>query len=201
MHDLRYLERARRQKTNPDGGVIAQKREGFANLFANRNARRDSGDLVSAGAEWKSVVRLDGSFSAGSTDALHGQGGLPGFFGDKPVLFFDHGARGSIAVEPAEDFARNSAVGSLCSVFVEHIEQNECFSRRWLSCHSPSPIIAQSAMTSLRIVIALLLFAGARSFPKTFRDHALVMRYASKAPAARKTSSAVSPDSISLDPP
>ena len=105
MHDLRYLERARRQKTNPDGGVIAQKREGFANLFANRNARRDSGDLVSAGAEWKSVVRLDGSFSTGPTDALHRQRWIPGLFGNNPVLLFDHGPRGSIAIAPAKDFA------------------------------------------------------------------------------------------------
>jgi hypothetical protein len=90
---------------------------------------------------WRFVVHLDGSFSAGSSDALHGQRGLSGLFGDKPVLLFDHGARGSITVEPAKDFAWNAAVGPLRSVFVEHVKQNELFSRRWLSCHSPSPIL------------------------------------------------------------
>src|ERR1051326_1014597 len=84
----------------------------------------------------------DGSFSTGSTDALHRHGGIPGLFGNKPVLLFDHGARGSIAVEPAKDFAWNAAIGPLGSIFVEHIKQDEFFARCRLSCHSPSPIIA-----------------------------------------------------------
>ena len=74
-----------------------------------------------------------------SMDALHRQCRLAGFFGDKPVLFFDDGARGSIAVEPAENVAGNSAIGSLRPVFVDHVEQDESFSRCRLSCHGPSP--------------------------------------------------------------
>jgi hypothetical protein len=37
-----------------DGGVVAQKREGFTNLFANRDAKRDDGNSISAGVAWKS---------------------------------------------------------------------------------------------------------------------------------------------------
>jgi small subunit ribosomal protein S21 len=114
-----------------------------------RNRRRSSAatrPLLKRAALSSGVARSmqrvhHGSLSWGSTDALHGQSRLPGLFGDEPVLFFDHGTRGSIAVEPAKRFAWNAAVGSLGSVFVEHIEQDKCFSRCWLACHSPSPII------------------------------------------------------------
>jgi len=40
----------------------------------------------------------------------------------------------------------------------------------------------------------------ASSAGQPFRDHALVIAHAGKRPEARKTPSAVSPDSISLDP-
>jgi hypothetical protein len=40
-------------KIDPEGGVVAQKRDGFNNLFASRLARREGGELISAGAAWK----------------------------------------------------------------------------------------------------------------------------------------------------
>jgi Family of unknown function (DUF5906) len=40
-------------KIEPGGGVIVQKREGFTNLFACRQARYDDGTLILAGAAWK----------------------------------------------------------------------------------------------------------------------------------------------------
>src|ERR1043166_378951 len=83
-----------------------------------------------------------GSFSTGSADALHRQGGIPGLFSNEPVLRFDPGALGSIAVEPAKDFAWNSAIGPMGSIFVEHIKQDKFFARCRLSCHSCSPVFA-----------------------------------------------------------
>jgi hypothetical protein len=78
-------------------------------------------------------------FRAGAADALDGQGRLAGFFGDQAVLLFDHGVGGGVAVETAEDFARNSAVGSLGAVRVEHVEQIEFGARCRLPCHDLSP--------------------------------------------------------------
>jgi uncharacterized protein DUF5906 len=40
-------------RIDPGGGVIVQKREGFTNLFACRQARRAKGTLISAGVAWK----------------------------------------------------------------------------------------------------------------------------------------------------
>ena len=82
----------------------------------------------------------DSSPPAGSTDALHSDEGFTGFLGNKSVLFFDHAARRGITVEPTKDFAWNSAIRALGSVFVEHIKENESFSRCGLSCHSLSRI-------------------------------------------------------------
>src|ERR1700674_4866433 len=88
-----------------------------------------------------SARRGDGArlFRAGPPDALDGQGRMAGLFGDEPVLFFDHGARGSVTVESAEDFAWNPAVGSLRSIGVEHVEQIEFGARCRLPCHDLSP--------------------------------------------------------------
>jgi hypothetical protein len=79
---------------------------------------------------------LAGLFSAGSADTLDRQGGFARPFSDKPILFFDRGARGSIPIKTTKDFAWNSAIRSLRTVFVEHIEQREFCSRRRFSCHS-----------------------------------------------------------------
>jgi hypothetical protein len=68
------------------------------------------------------VPFLAGSFSAGSADTLDGQGGVAGPFSDKPILFFDRGARGSIPIKATKDFTWNSAIRSLRTVFVKHIE-------------------------------------------------------------------------------
>jgi hypothetical protein len=68
------------------------------------------------------VPFLAGSFSAGSADTLDGRGGFAGPFSDKPILFFDRGARGSIPIKPTKDFTWNSAIRSLRTVFVKHIE-------------------------------------------------------------------------------
>jgi len=81
------------------------------------------------------------SFSAGSADAFDGQSRIAGFLGDKPVLFFDYAARGSIAIEAAENFAWNAAIGPLRAVFVEYIEESEFCSRCRFSCHSQSPLL------------------------------------------------------------
>jgi hypothetical protein len=40
-------------RIEPGGGITVQKREGFNNLFACRNARLDDGKLISAGDAWK----------------------------------------------------------------------------------------------------------------------------------------------------
>jgi len=53
---------------------------------------------------------------AGAADAFDRQGGAAGLFGDKPVLFFDHGTRRGIAVHAAKEFPRNSAIGPLRAV-------------------------------------------------------------------------------------
>ena len=86
------------------------------------------------------AVRLqlwyDSSLSTGSVDALDSDEGLAGLLSDKPVLFFDRSARRGIAVEPAEDFTWNSAIGALGSIFVDHIKEDESFARCGLSCHS-----------------------------------------------------------------
>jgi hypothetical protein len=64
----------------------------------------------------------DPSFSPGSADSLDGRGGLAGPFSDKPILFFDRGARGSISIKATKDFTWNSAIRPLRTVFVEYIE-------------------------------------------------------------------------------
>jgi len=84
-------------------------------------------------------LHLGASFPRDRRMLFTAKAGLPDFVSDKPVLFFDHGARGSVPVEPAEDFARNPAIGPLGPVFVYNVKQDESFSRCWLSCHSPSP--------------------------------------------------------------
>jgi hypothetical protein len=63
-----------------------------------------------------------GLFAAGSADALYRQRRIAGLFGDQPILFFDHGARGSVAVKAAEDLHWNAAIGSLGTIFVKHVE-------------------------------------------------------------------------------
>src|SRR5262249_48299328 len=84
----------------------------------------------------------DGSLSTGSADTLDSVIRLAGLLGDKPILFFDRSVRRSIAIEPAEDFAWNSAVGALGSVFVEHIKEDESLPRCGPSCHSRLPSVA-----------------------------------------------------------
>ena len=77
------------------------------------------------------------SFSAGSADAHDDRVGFAGSFGDQPILFFDCGARGRIAIHATKDFNWNSAVRLLRTILVEHVEQREFWSGRRFSCHSP----------------------------------------------------------------
>jgi hypothetical protein len=70
----------------------------------------------------KSCAILAVSFSAGSADTLNSRGGFSGPFSNKPILFFDCGARGSIPIKASKDFTWNSAIRSLRTVFVEDIE-------------------------------------------------------------------------------
>jgi len=64
---------------------------------------------------------------------------LQAVLGDKPILFLDHGARGSIAIDATKDFAWNSAIGPLRAVCMEYIEEHEFCSRCGFSCHSQNP--------------------------------------------------------------
>src|SRR5271155_5635792 len=76
------------------------------------------------------------SFSAGSADAHDDRVGFSGSFGDQPILFFDCGARGRIAIQATKDFNWNSAVRSLGTILVKHVEEREFWSGRRFSCHS-----------------------------------------------------------------
>jgi hypothetical protein len=89
------------------------------------------------------VLVMAGSFSAGTTDALYGQGRITGLFGDQPILFFDRGTGGSITIEATKDFAWHSPIGPPRTVLIEHIEQSELFSRRGFSCHWRPPVVGQ----------------------------------------------------------
>jgi len=73
--------------------------------------------------------------AARSANAVYGQGGIAGFLSDLPVLFFDGGASGRIAVDAAQHGTGNSAIGPLGAVFVEDIEHHEFSAGRWLSGH------------------------------------------------------------------
>src|SRR5262245_35702363 len=61
--------------------------------------------------------------------------GVPDFSRDDPVLFFDDGTRGGIAIEAPEDVARHSAIGTQRAVFVNHVEKREFNARCRLACH------------------------------------------------------------------
>src|SRR5438552_3177666 len=74
-------------------------------------------------------------FAAGSANAVDGHRGCAGFFSDHSVLFLDGRAGGSIAVDAAKDQARNSAVGPLGTIFVEHVEHHEFGAGCWFSSH------------------------------------------------------------------
>jgi len=54
--------------------------------------------------------------------AFYRKGRSARFLGDQPILFFNDGPRGSIAVNAAEDVAWHSAIGTLRTVFVDHVE-------------------------------------------------------------------------------
>src|SRR6266581_4319 len=64
-------------------------------------------ERLGKGADPPANRKRSSLFRAGAADAFDGQGRLAGFFGDQAVLLFDHGASGGVAVETAEDFARN----------------------------------------------------------------------------------------------
>ena len=70
----------------------------------------------------QSCAILAGSFSAGSADTLDRRDGFARPFSDKPILFFDRGARGSIPIKATKDVTWDSAIRSLRTIFVEHIE-------------------------------------------------------------------------------
>jgi hypothetical protein len=54
--------------------------------------------------------------------AFYRKGRSARFLGDQPILFFNEGARRGIAVKAAEDFVWHSAIGTLRTVLVDHIE-------------------------------------------------------------------------------
>jgi hypothetical protein len=80
---------------------------------------------------------------------FHRNGGNARLFRYEPVLFFDDGARRSIAIEAAKDVARHSTVRSLRTVFVNHVKKSKFSTRRRLPCHCdllPSSIRGQFAL-------------------------------------------------------
>src|SRR6478752_5313303 len=79
--------------------------------------------------------RLSGLPVTRSVHALHRERRGARSLRDEPVLLFDDGARGSIAVEAAEDIARHPAIGALRTIFVNHVEKREFDSRCGLACH------------------------------------------------------------------
>jgi len=79
--------------------------------------------------------RLSGLPVTRSVHALHRERRGARSLRDEPVLLFDDGARGSIAVEAAEDVARHPAIGALGTIFVDHVEKRELDSRCGLACH------------------------------------------------------------------
>src|SRR3954447_1764050 len=98
-----------------------------------------------------SKCRCAASFTAGPSDALDGQSRLSGFLGNQSVLFFDNGAHTILAIETAEDLARNAAVGSLRAIDIEHVEQFELRARRGLPCHDlPFPPRAHTPKIAAR---------------------------------------------------
>jgi len=68
-------------------------------------------------------------------DGFDGNGRSARLLRDEPVLFFDEGARGGIAIEAAEELARHSAIGPLRTVFVNHVEKSEFNPCCRLPCH------------------------------------------------------------------
>src|SRR5215217_4429231 len=75
------------------------------------------------------------SFSAGPANALYRHRRIPGFLGDQAILFLDRGARRLVAVEAAQQLGRNTAVGPLRAVFIDHVEEGELCARCWFACH------------------------------------------------------------------
>src|SRR5260370_31257044 len=67
--------------------------------------------------------------------AFHSNGRSPWPLRDEPVVFFDDRARRGVAIEAAKAFARNSAIGPLRTVFVNHVKKSELNSRGRLPCH------------------------------------------------------------------
>ena len=60
--------------------------------------------------------------AAGSLYAFHGRGRSAGLLCNQPILFFNDGARGGVAVKASKDFGWHSAIGALRTVFVDDIE-------------------------------------------------------------------------------
>ena len=60
-------------KIEPGGGVTVQKREGFTNLFACRQARYDEDKLISAGTAWKRSTKRREYHSIGYWPGNHGR--------------------------------------------------------------------------------------------------------------------------------
>lgn len=100
------------------------------------------------------------SFSAGSADAHDDRVGFAGSFGDLPILFFDCGARGRIAVQATKDSNWNSPVRSLRTILVEHVEQREFWSGRRFSCHSPVSYAWSLVYTPAALVAATSLICA-----------------------------------------
>src|SRR6201996_7864950 len=58
-------------------------------------------------------------------DALDRERGLAALFGDLAVLLHDEAAGGLVALEAAEQFARDTAVGADGIVFIDDVEEGE----------------------------------------------------------------------------
>ena len=78
---------------------------------------------------------LVGFLAARAVHAFYRQGRSTRALGDEPVLLFDDGARGRVAIQAAKDIARHPAIGALRTIFVNHVEKREFDSRCGLACH------------------------------------------------------------------
>lgn len=78
---------------------------------------------------------LVGFLAPGAVQAFYRQGRSTRALSDEPVLLFDDGARGGVAIQAAKDIARHPAIGALRTIFVNHVEKREFDSRCGLACH------------------------------------------------------------------
>ena len=78
---------------------------------------------------------LVGFLAPGAVQAFYRQGRSTRALSDEPVLLFDDGARGGVAIQAAKDIARHPAIGALRTIFVNHVKKREFDSGCGLACH------------------------------------------------------------------